>query len=611
MKKINFLEVLLLTFLMLSLTFSICGKNRRSIELHFKVDMNAQLPDIKDKASIGIRGNIAPLNWEKTYLLTDENQDGIYEGIVTFNNSKEKLAFKFVYEDVVWELPTEGNREIDLSKKSILLPLYQWNELQPLTKSEITALTISSDQLLADFELVKTAYLTMHPGLYRYNTPDQIETHLEQLKTDLSKDLTIPETYITFSKFIAKIKCGHTNANFWNQPLIVKRAITFQKDKVPFHFKLIDRRMILTESAFNNPALSKGTEVLGINGHSIAEILETLIPLQSTDGANEGQQIVSLQLHGGDKFEAFDMYFPILFPPTNGTYQLELQDLKTQTRSMLNVPAMSRKERIALIKKQFPGVIPSMEKDYWQFKELNNETALLTLHTFSIWKWELDWKAYIKDVFDTLKEKNIQNLIIDIRHNGGGADMVSLEIFKHIATKPITVPARKVLYRFNQFPSTVKSYISSWDDSFEKRDIKKLKPLENDFYSMNGEISKIQSYKPYKNVFKGQVYLLVSPTNSSATYYMAGTAKRQQLATLVGQETGGNLKGINGGLIYFLNLPNSKIELDIPIGGVFPLTEQADKGHSPDIFVQKKVTDVMEGIDAELAATLKLIAKKK
>ncbi len=610
MKKITLLEMLLLGLMTVSISLSICGKTNPPISLTLQVDMNEVLADVEDKKSIGIRGNIAPLSWEKTYFLKDDDKDGIYEGSINFAAAAKPLEFKFVYDNVVWELATETNRVIDLSQKELSLT-FNWNENPPLTKAEIKALTIPKEKLLEDFEIVKTAYTTMHPGLYRYNTPEQIDQHLAALKADCSKDLTIPEAYIAFSKFVAQIKCGHTYANFWNQPMLVKRAITYQADKVPFHFRLAENRMLVTQSAANESLLKRGTEVLAINGHAVKDILATLIPLQRTDGSNIGQQIVNLQLFGADKFEAFDMYFPTLFPPVNGQYELSIVDLNNAQKSTITVPAMSKKERTKIIKKRFPNTIPEVGPGLWNFKMLDEETALLTLHSFSIWNWDFVWEDYIKNVFTTLKDKKVPNLIIDIRLNGGGADMVGLEILKNISQQPIVFPARKELARFSEFPTTVKPHIGTWDDWFEKKGIKKMKSMGDGYYAIDGKITEGQSINPNKNNYKGKVYLLVSPFNSSATYYLAGDAKRSGAATLVGQQTGGNQKGINGGLLYFLTLPNSKIELDIPVIGDFQIGDFPDKGYEPDVFVAPNVEDIVNGIDSELAATLELIAKEK
>ena len=57
----------------------------------------------------------------------------------------------------------------------------------------------------------------------------------------------------------------------------------------------------------------------------------------------------------------------------------------------------------------------------------------------------------------------ISQLIIDIRLNGGGADMVGLELLKNISQQPIVFPARKEMSRFTEFPASVKPYLGTWD----------------------------------------------------------------------------------------------------------------------------------------------------
>ncbi|MBC7805157.1 MAG: hypothetical protein H7145_03305 [Akkermansiaceae bacterium] len=47
--------------------------------------------------------------------------------------------------------------------------------------------------------------------------------------------------------------------------------------------------------------------------------------------------------------------------------------------------------------------------------------------------------------------------------------------------------------------------------------------------------------------FVGHLYVLVDSSNSSATFQFAKVIKQNNLGTLVGQPTGGNQRGINGG----------------------------------------------------------------
>jgi hypothetical protein len=74
----------------------------------------------------------------------------------------------------------------------------------------------------------------------------------------------------------------------------------------------------------------------------------------------------------------------------------------------------------------------------------------------------------------------------------------------------------------------------------------------------------------------------------------------------VGETTGGSKKGINGGNIFFLRLPNSRIEVDIPVYGSFN-NDAKDEGIAPDVFIPRTITGVREGIDVQLTELLKRI----
>lgn len=70
----------------------------------------------------------------------------------------------------------------------------------------------------------------------------------------------------------------------------------------------------------------------------------------------------------------------------------------------------------------------------------------------------------------------------------------------------------------------------------------------------------------------------------------------------MGQPTGGSQRGINGGAFFFLRLPNSGIEMDLPLIGTFPAKPMPDAGLTPDVQVVRTVDDLAEGRDAAMLA---------
>lgn len=102
--------------------------------------------------------------------------------------------------------------------------------------------------------------------------------------------------------------------------------------------------------------------------------------------------------------------------------------------------------------------------------------------------------------------------------------------------------------------------------------------------------------------------VLCDASNSSATFGFDQTCKDNRLATLVGQTTGGNRRGINGGAFFFLQLPASRLEVDLPLIASFPATPQPDAGIEPDIAVTTTARDIATGRDPQmLSATQYLL----
>ena len=82
-------------------------------------------------------------------------------------------------------------------------------------KEEIQTIPVSS--LQEDFELLKDALTTLHPGLYRYQSEADVQAHFDDLEKSLQSDMTHAEAFAAFSAFIPKLLCGHTLVNPFNQ----------------------------------------------------------------------------------------------------------------------------------------------------------------------------------------------------------------------------------------------------------------------------------------------------------------------------------------------------------------------------------------------------------
>ncbi|MBL0051870.1 MAG: hypothetical protein IPP29_10360 [Bacteroidetes bacterium] len=164
------------------------------------------------------------------------------------------------------------------------------------------------------------------------------------------------------------------------------------------------------------------------------------------------------------------------------------------------------------------------------------------------------------------------------------------------------------MLRYENISEEFRPYLNTWDESFFNRSGQLVK-LENGFYTWKKDRGN-SMIKQNSKAFQGNTHLLVDAANSSATFFLAAGLQQNKIATIVGSETGGNLKGTNGGQLFFLWLPNSKIEIDIPLIGYYPLTKQPDKGITPDVEIKPNISDMLSNKDIVLEKTLELIKSK-
>jgi C-terminal processing protease CtpA/Prc len=271
------------------------------------------------------------------------------------------------------------------------------------------------------------------------------------------------------------------------------------------------------------------------------------------------------------------------------------------------VTALTFDERLAPRKTEIEATRGS--EPVFEMKSLDAATAYLRMPSWALYNSKWDWKRFLGETFDELSRKNTPNLIIDIRENEGGLD-VGDEIIARLISQELTVPSSQRYVRYRKAPADLVPYLDTWDPSFKDWGADAVEDRDGFFKLARDDNKMSKTIGPSGSRFSGRVFLLVGATNSSATFEFARLMKQHKLATLVGQPTGGNQRGINGGAFFFLRLPKSKIEVDLPLIATFP-PNAPDAGIEPDVRVIPSVKDIAAGRDSELEKALELIRKTR
>ncbi|HEU4411722.1 MAG TPA: S41 family peptidase [Polyangiaceae bacterium] len=456
-------------------------------------------------------------------------------------------------------------------------------------------------ELLADAALLRRAYEALHPGLYRYNTPAQLGAHYAALERALGRDQSLQEAFIALTTFTATLKCGHSYPNFFNQPDEVAAAILNGQPCLPFFFRWLGGRMVVTRSFAPDGRLAPGAEVLAIDGVPARAVLEALLPLARADGSNDEKRVNYLEARGESTYDAFDVYYAMLFPPRGGHVELDLADPRSGARATSRVPTLRHADRVDAIEGRERGRAGGAPA--WRVAFFDDKLAVLTMPTWALYRTTWDWRAFLDETFAEIARRGVTDLAIDLRGNEGGLGVGDV-LLGHLSARPVAPDPYRRLVRYRKVPADLDPHLDTWDDSFRDWGEQAVE-VGGGFYRLtrrDGEGPRGDAgARPPRPPFGGRTWVLVDASNSSATFEFALAVRQNRLGTLVGRTTGGNLRGINGGAFFFLRLPNSKIEVDVPLIGQFPEGERPDAGLVPDLIVTPTAADIAAGVDVELA----------
>jgi C-terminal processing protease CtpA/Prc len=161
-------------------------------------------------------------------------------------------------------------------------------------------------------------------------------------------------------------------------------------------------------------------------------------------------------------------------------------------------------------------------------------------------------------------------------------------------------------------PYNLAKYLDTWDFSFFDRTGQVEKITEGTAagkFRYLPNAGKLQTIQPVSKPYTGKTYLLISAENSSATFQFAWLAKQSGAATLIGQTTGGNQRGLNGGQLAWVVLPNSGVSVDVPLLAATYTAATPDASIDPDISVQPRFEAKLKGRDLEMEKALERIGK--
>jgi hypothetical protein len=460
-----------------------------------------------------------------------------------------------------------------------------------------TAPLLQPAAMRADLALLRRAYETLHPGLLRYNRPDQIAARFDAAADAAARPMSLAGFYLVLSRLTAGVRCGHSFVNPANQKAAIRTALFETPTRLPLEFLWIGDRMVVTADPYGT-GIAPGSEVLAIEGRPAGAIVRALIPLTRADGGNDAKRRRLLSVQGGERFETLDLFYPSLFGERS-RYRLDVRGPDGRRRRA-EVAAISLAER----RRARPPAATDGADPIWSVAR-QGAAAVLTMDDWALYDSKWNWRAWLDGAIDALVADRVPLLVVDLRRNEGGQDCGDALIARLI-DRPVARQTMRRLVRYERLPADLRPYCDTWDRSFDALGVG-ARRYDGRFREQVGEQAD-PTILPKGPRYHGRVAILTGAQNSSATFQFASAMQRLGLATLVGEETGGNRRGINGGGYYFFRLPETGFEVDLPLIGYFPLQPQPDAGVRPDIAVAPTPASLAGNRDPVLERALTLAA---
>ncbi len=461
--------------------------------------------------------------------------------------------------------------------------------------------TLTAEQAEQDVKILQRALTALHPALTKYRTQQEIDAAFVQFESRGKAARSSGQMYLAATEMASAIRCGHTWTNVLNQERGSKDTLLETADKLPFTMMLVANRWLVLASA--DASIAAGDEILSVNGMKADAMVSMMMPYLRADGNSDGKRLQQLNHNRGD-YSQMDIVWPLLSPPKDGLYALAIRKLSGQKIS-LTVKSTTLAIRAKSLAVQ--GIKAASEN--WAFG-IDGNTAIMTVPTFSFWNSDFDWAAFIDNAFAELQAKKIPNLIIDMRLNEGGDGAIGGKILTHLVKQPFEFTSDQSTSNYERAPYNLAKYLDTWDYSFFDRtgQVEKITAgTATGKYRFLPNAQKRQTITPVAKPYNGKTYILISAENSSATFQFALLTKQSAAATLVGQTTGGNQRGLNGGQLAWVVLPNSGVAVDIPLLAATYKSTTPDASVIPDIIVKPSFEARAAGRDVELEKVMRLI----
>lgn len=385
----------------------------------------------------------------------------------------------------------------------------------------------------------------VHPDIFSVCNQAELMRAVNTAISSLPDSISIVELYRITAPIVAMIGDGHTNLTF---PM--SKFMTPDQKRMPLNVNVLANKTMTCRRSYDS-LIPKGAKIISINGKPSEEILDAMLPFCSGE-----RQHFRLSRVGG----SFALLFRLLFPADE--YAVTYRPTDENKDLTVTLPALTTDEMTS----HLPKIEDVPADDYSYTIDEANNVAIMDFRRFG---GPEKMVSFADSMFTELKSKNIGNLIIDLRENGGGNSTVGDALLRYISPVPFN-QMTKCLAKVT--PTTIRlmggNDMSTGIYFYEVQPEEYIKPLSDE-----------------EGHYNGKVILLTSNHTFSSAGSFAWAFKECGIGPVIGEETGG--MNVCYGDILAYRLPVSNMLCTISFKRFWQMNADENDVHGtlPDIEV--------------------------
>jgi len=460
------------------------------------------------------------------------------------------------------------------------------------------AIVYQPKQMQADLEKFKTALIKIHPGTYTHQSEEEFNQFMNHLMLETSKPMEATAFYKIVLRLIANINDGHTQAYTFGK---LGSIINNQK-RLPFEVFIKDERIFLKKN-LSQQEITEGSEILAIDNHLSNQIISEILAHYSSDGKSRNGMIHWL----GGPYKSFYRLYPEVYGEQS-SYNLVYRDHKTKEILMRKINGITKK----IFETKYPSIKDANEAYSFKIDDKNNY-AYLNINRFIKDGYndpENTYPDFYKASFKEISNKKIQNLIIDLRDNGGGKASNAAYLLQYFIDEPIK-PAKEITTLGND-----EYYLKITGDTLNLDDSFGLHAKEDGTFKVtkSNTLKDLMSFNPVKEYqYTGNLFVLINGGTTSAAGIAAGLLKEYTNGIFVGEETYGYAGISNGVRQISIKGNHTETAIYLPIlHAEYAIDEHIQKRSVvPDYLVSNSINNILTNYDAIKEFVLKKLSPTK